>query len=73
MRAEIRLNNGSGKDGKTRYRTHGTEPVADYIEVADDESLGSIAVRAYGANTAANREKLVRANASFSGRVRVPR
>lgn len=73
MASFIRLNNGSARDAKTRYRSYGTEPACKTINANPGESLGSLASRGYGANTAENREKIVRANATLDGQIRIPK
>lgn len=69
----IFLDSGIKREGKTRYRTSGAAPAADRLDVYPGETLAEIAVRAYGANTPNNRDKLIRANAKLEGRINVPR
>jgi len=69
----IRLDHGFTHEGKTRYRTQGTEPRHDTLTVNDGEGIGSITTRAYGANTLENQQKIQHANASLTGEIRVPR
>lgn len=72
-RGHIYLDSGLKREGKTRFRTSGAEPNNDKLYVYPGETIGEIAVRAYGANTPNNRDKLMRANATLEGRINVPR
>jgi hypothetical protein len=73
MKANIRLSNGSIREAKTRYRTSGTQPKYDTLKAEPGETLGSITERAYGSNNPTNRQKIMNANASLTGEIRVPR
>ena len=74
MHANIRLNNGVFREGKTRFGTGAAAlPKADSMLVNEGETLGSITARAYGANTAENRRKIQSANGSLTGTIRIPR
>jgi hypothetical protein len=72
-RSTIYLDTGKVREGKTRYRTSGAVPRADYIEIYPGDTLATITTRAYGANTPENRERIRGANASLEGLIRVPR
>lgn len=69
----IFLDSGMKREGKTRFRSSGTTPKADTLDVYPGETLGEITLRAYGANTQNNRDKLMRANAKLEGQINVPR
>lgn len=55
----------------------GSIPKADVITIAPNETIGSMAQRAYGANTAAYRARIEHANESLDGatigEIRAPR
>lgn len=69
----LKFDSGSVREGKTRYRTSGVDPRHDTLTANAGEGIGSITLRAYGANTTENRQKIRNANASLTGEIRVPR
>lgn len=69
----IRLDNGEEDYNPDIPSADGAVPSAIYISSPETESLGELTHRAYGANTQSNRAKLLRANTSLNGVVRVPR
>lgn len=48
-------------------------PAARTITPRPGDTLGTIALREYGANTPANRDKIERANSTLTHNVRLPR
>lgn len=73
MRSSFKFSNGEQREGKTRYRAYGAERAARTIQANNNETLASITLRAYGANTAQNRAKITAANASLTGEIKVPK
>jgi len=73
MRSSFRFSNGVQRETKTRFGT-GSAAVrrSNTLTANDGESLGSITLRAYGANTPELRNRIVNANASLSGEIVVP-
>lgn len=73
MRSSFRFSNGVQRETKTRFGT-GSAAIrrAKVITANEGESLGSITLRAYGANTPELRNKIVNANASLNGEIIVP-
>lgn len=73
MRTTIRMSDGTYREGKTRFAAgRDVMPKASTITANPGESIGSLTLRSYGANTATNRQKLRNANASLEGTIIVP-
>jgi hypothetical protein len=68
----INLRHGFERDPKTRHHEYGAQPNARQLLAMPGETLGSITLRAYGANTANYRQKILSANASLNGAINVP-
>jgi len=64
---------GEGKEAKVDTRADDSVGKFDTLHPWPGESLGSIAFRAYGANTPENRDKIERANSTLNDNVRIPR
>lgn len=75
MRSHIYIDRGDIREGKTRFgqTESAATPTADTMEVFPDDTLATLAARAYGANTPGNRARIRRANASLEGTINVPR
>lgn len=72
--SSLKFSDGVAREGKTRYATgSGAVRRSDVVAANPGESLASITQRAYGANSAENRAKIVGANATLSGDIVVPR
>jgi len=69
----LKFSDGAKRESKTRYRSSGAMPNAGSLQANIGETLASITLRAYGANTPDNRRKIREANASLTGIIRVPK
>jgi len=70
----ISLHHGyNSDDGATVHGVSGAVPIHDTILANEGETLASLAMRGYGANTESNRNKIKLANARLSGKVTLPR
>jgi len=72
-RTTLYFDGGAEREPKTRYRQRGATRAATTMNAFPGDTLASITERAYGANTPELRARIMRANATLTGEINVPR